>query len=83
MQPLRQERVEEHGEHQDRDDEQCAVPRLEDVPFVVQNQQTLDLGACDICGEGASGLPSEDTKPANLCNKSVSTAALLEMRNER
>lgn len=60
VQALCKESVEEGGERKHSDGEQCTVPALKYIAWVIEDDECLDLGTCCVAGETATGLPAED-----------------------
>jgi hypothetical protein len=58
--------IKDNGEEADGDHKKSALPSLENIGGVVDDHETLDLGCCEECNTGNTGLPSQHADPS--CN---------------
>lgn len=60
-----QEEVEKNGEYGDSYHDECAMPLLEDVFRVIENNQPLNLRRGVVGRSSAAGLPAQHAAPAD------------------
>jgi hypothetical protein len=63
MQACCQKGVKHGGKKNDKNDQERAVPPLKSIRFVIEHQETLDLGPSLKGNRGDECLPAQDSQP--------------------
>jgi hypothetical protein len=67
--------VEEEGEEGDGEEQEGAMPSLEVVVGIVENEEALNDGSAEVRGTGETGLPGQDALPTWWWEWSVAALA--------